>query len=244
MSIAPRPHTSPSITSPPNGSSRQPSGLTGTTSVWPIRHSDGCVGIGSLDSCHHRVATGAWREPFDLEAGALEVGDEQVGVAGLVARVRRAVVDAGVADQGLQQLGRRAGELVGGGHGRTLVLGRVPAHVGSGSGRPMPVTIVRQIASMRRASSGLDAFASRAASHSSMRWPSTKRLPWTRSSAAGRFGSGVPQYTRAHWSHDATTARRSSSSGPRAIAASLTQDAPRCERCAAGRGPAGRRRRW
>ena len=33
MSTAPRPHTSPSISSPPNGSCRQPSRLTGTTSV-------------------------------------------------------------------------------------------------------------------------------------------------------------------------------------------------------------------
>ena len=49
MSIAPRPHTSvvPSsarTSSPPNGSRDQPSGLTGTTSVWPIRHSDGAAG--------------------------------------------------------------------------------------------------------------------------------------------------------------------------------------------------------
>ena len=42
--MAPRPHTSPSISSPPNGSWVQPSGLTGTTSVWPIRHSVGAVG--------------------------------------------------------------------------------------------------------------------------------------------------------------------------------------------------------
>ena len=33
MSTAPRPHTSPSISSPPNGSCRQRSALTGTTSV-------------------------------------------------------------------------------------------------------------------------------------------------------------------------------------------------------------------
>ena len=42
--MAPRPHTSPSISSPPNGSRDQPSGLTGTTSVWPIRHSVGASG--------------------------------------------------------------------------------------------------------------------------------------------------------------------------------------------------------
>ena len=48
MSTAPRPQTSGplpvSSTSPPNGSSTQPARLTGTTSVWPIRHSDGASG--------------------------------------------------------------------------------------------------------------------------------------------------------------------------------------------------------
>ena len=44
MSTAPRPHTSPSTTSPPNGSRRQPSGFAGTTSVWPISNSVGAVG--------------------------------------------------------------------------------------------------------------------------------------------------------------------------------------------------------
>ena len=44
MSTAPRPHTSPSISSPPKGSWRQPSGFTGTTSVWPISSSVGAVG--------------------------------------------------------------------------------------------------------------------------------------------------------------------------------------------------------
>ena len=44
MSTAPRPQISPSINSPPNGSWCQPSGRTGTTSVWPIKHSDGASG--------------------------------------------------------------------------------------------------------------------------------------------------------------------------------------------------------
>ena len=43
MSIAPRPHTSPSTSSPPNGSRVQPDGVTGTTSVWPIRHRVGAI---------------------------------------------------------------------------------------------------------------------------------------------------------------------------------------------------------
>src|ERR671923_84413 len=46
MSTAPRPHTSPSTSSPPNGSRRQRSALTGTTSVWPISTSVGAVGRG------------------------------------------------------------------------------------------------------------------------------------------------------------------------------------------------------
>ena len=121
------------------------------------------VGIGPLDPSHHRVAPLAWSEPLDLETGAFEVGDEQVGVPGLVARIRRPVVDARVADQRLQQLGGGSGELVRGCHGRTLVLS---ASQGSGSGRPMPVTTVRQISSMRPPSSGVDALATSDASHS------------------------------------------------------------------------------
>ena len=50
MSTAPRPHTSPSTSSPPNGSWRQPSALTGTTSVWPISSSVGAVGSRALDA--------------------------------------------------------------------------------------------------------------------------------------------------------------------------------------------------
>ena len=45
MSTAPRPQTSPSMSSPPNGSCFQRSGLTGTTSVWPISSSDGASGF-------------------------------------------------------------------------------------------------------------------------------------------------------------------------------------------------------
>ena len=44
MSTAPRPQISPSISSPPNGSWRHPSGETGTTSVWPMRQIDGAFG--------------------------------------------------------------------------------------------------------------------------------------------------------------------------------------------------------
>src|SRR5262245_50599905 len=44
MSMAPRPQTMPSTRSPAKGSRRQPDGLTGTTSVWPIRRSVGALG--------------------------------------------------------------------------------------------------------------------------------------------------------------------------------------------------------
>ncbi len=44
MSIAPRPQTQPSTSSPPNGSRVHPSGSTGTTSVCPTSASDGAPG--------------------------------------------------------------------------------------------------------------------------------------------------------------------------------------------------------
>ena len=44
MSTAPRPQISSSTISPPNGSRCQPSGFTGTTSVWPISSSVGAFG--------------------------------------------------------------------------------------------------------------------------------------------------------------------------------------------------------
>ncbi len=44
MSVAPRPQTTPSTTSAAKGSRSQPDGLTGTTSVWPIKRSVGALG--------------------------------------------------------------------------------------------------------------------------------------------------------------------------------------------------------
>src|SRR5215207_875996 len=44
MSTAPRPQMNPSTISAPNGSRLHPSGFTGTTSVCPIRSSDGACG--------------------------------------------------------------------------------------------------------------------------------------------------------------------------------------------------------
>ena len=48
MSMAPRPQTSPFTSSPPKGSRVQFLGVTGTTSVWPMRHS--VAAFGSLPS--------------------------------------------------------------------------------------------------------------------------------------------------------------------------------------------------
>ena len=77
-----RPSTSPSMTSPPNGSSDHPSGLTGTTSVWPMRHRAGAVG--SLPSILETIdarpdGSRSWR----LRARHLEIGLQEVGVADL-----------------------------------------------------------------------------------------------------------------------------------------------------------------
>ena len=110
MSIAPRPHTSPSISSPPNGSFDQPSGLTGTTSVWPIRHSVGAVGSWPSMRATIDVRPGRLSKRCHVESRAFEIRLQEIGVADLVPGVGGAVVDALVADQRLQQLGGRSGE--------------------------------------------------------------------------------------------------------------------------------------
>ena len=114
MSMAPRPHTSPSTSSPPNGSRSHPLGVTGTTSVWPMRHSARRARDRS-PRCGRRASggPGVRLEAVDVEPGALEVVARARRRAHLVARSGRAVVDARVADELLQQLGhfaRRAGQ--------------------------------------------------------------------------------------------------------------------------------------
>ena len=85
MSIAPRPHTSPSTSSPPNGSRDQPLGVTGTTSVWPMRQSDGAFGsLPSMRATSERRPGSDSNDP-DVDAGALEVVTEEVGAARLLA---------------------------------------------------------------------------------------------------------------------------------------------------------------
>ena len=110
MSTAPRPHTSPSMSSPPNGSCRQPSGFTGTTSVWPMSSSVGASGSRALDARDEARAPGRGLVALDVEPGAFEVGLR----AGPTLRtscpdVVGAVVHARVADEVLQEIGDLVG---------------------------------------------------------------------------------------------------------------------------------------
>ena len=104
MSIAPRPHTQPSMISPPKGSSDHLAAFTGTTSVWPRRQSVGASGSEPSMRAIKFDATRRGVEPLDVEARAREVGVEQVDVADLVTRCGRAVVDALVPDEQLHEL--------------------------------------------------------------------------------------------------------------------------------------------
>ena len=70
MSTAPRPQIMPSSSSAPNGSRDQPSGLTGTTSVWPINIKVGALILreyidrfGNVESAL-RVYSGATGDDF------------------------------------------------------------------------------------------------------------------------------------------------------------------------------------
>ena len=61
----------PSTSSPPNGSRVHPSGLTGTTSVWPIKHRLGARRFAAFHACDER----------DPARGRLEAGHVEAGVA-------------------------------------------------------------------------------------------------------------------------------------------------------------------
>ena len=54
MSTAPRPHTTPSTSSPPNGSRDQASASTGTTSMW-LRRTSGGSGLVTDGSARSRA---------------------------------------------------------------------------------------------------------------------------------------------------------------------------------------------
>ena len=104
MSIAPRPQTSPSTSSPPKGSCRQRDPLAGTTSVWPISSKRRCVGITPFDPGHEARATRRGGVALEVESRPLEVGRQQVGAELLLARLDGAVVHAPVAHERLEEL--------------------------------------------------------------------------------------------------------------------------------------------
>ena len=113
MSTAPRPHTKPSTISPPNGSRLQPSGFTGTTSVWPMSSSVGASGSVPSIRATRLCAPGLRLVALDVEPAPAEVPREQVDAADLVARRDRAVVHALVADELLQEVGDLGGRILG-----------------------------------------------------------------------------------------------------------------------------------
>src|SRR5215467_12660365 len=121
MSTAPRPHTSPFTSSPPKGSRVQCSGVTGTTSVWPMRQRVGAAGsVPSMRATRLR-RPGALVD-LDVEPALAEVGTQEIAVAHLLARFHAAVVHARVADHVLQELHRLVGEgVVHGGRHHSIV---------------------------------------------------------------------------------------------------------------------------
>ena len=130
MSTAPRPHTSPSTSSPPNGSRLQCSGLTGTTSVCPISSRVGAVGSVPSMRATRLVRPGAGLVGLEVEARPLEVA----APAGRRCGPRRPtptgpVVHAGVADERLEQLRALAFPVDRAvGHRRKRRLGPQPSH--------------------------------------------------------------------------------------------------------------------
>ncbi len=121
MSSAPRPHTSPFTSSPPNGIARPV--LEGHGHDVGVAHQaegGGCR-IGSLDAGDE---AGAARRPvglvhLDVETAALQVGAQHVARPHFLAGAHRAVVHALVSDQLLQQLHGLPGQRVV--HGVTIL---------------------------------------------------------------------------------------------------------------------------
>jgi len=84
------------------------------------------------DAGDERRATRGGVEPFDVDARAFDHLLEHIGVADFVARLGGAVVDAAVADEGLQQLDGFVGEVV------ELAIVDTAASVSGGVGFPTP----------------------------------------------------------------------------------------------------------
>ena len=68
--------------------------------------------VAPLDPGHEAAAAGLGLVALHVEAGALEVVAEQVDVLGLLTRLDAAVVDALVADQVAQEVGRLGSGIV------------------------------------------------------------------------------------------------------------------------------------
>ncbi len=111
------------IVPPPVGVHRHHIGVGHEAQRWRVR-------IGPFDPGDQRVTSRSRGEAFDLEPCTFEVLHEQVGVPRLLAGVGRAVVDAFVADQRLQQFRGRAGELIGGRHAATVATGGAGGRAG------------------------------------------------------------------------------------------------------------------
>jgi hypothetical protein len=86
-------------------------------------------GIGARDASDERSAT--WRRlpALDVNARALDVGLQYIGVARLEAGLGGALVDALIADQRLQQFDRLTGQI--GSHPPSLAPGRVGPPIGA-----------------------------------------------------------------------------------------------------------------
>ena len=70
----------------------------------------GCVRIAALDARDEVLASGLRGVALEIQTGVAEVLREHVGAAALVTRLRRAVVDARVANQMREQIARLLGD--------------------------------------------------------------------------------------------------------------------------------------
>ena len=93
--------------SPPNGSRCQPSAWTGTTSVCPIRHRLGAPGSRPSIRATNDARPGVGSHRSIVTPGPSTKDCSTSALRRLLAGVGRAVVDAAVADQRLQQLDGR-----------------------------------------------------------------------------------------------------------------------------------------
>ena len=110
MSTAPRPHTSPSMSSPAERI-MAPVLAVGRHDVGVAEEQErGGFGVGALDPGHERGAAGTGLVDLEVQARSFEHGPDHLAAPGLLARLRGAVVHAGVADELLEQLGHLAGQ--------------------------------------------------------------------------------------------------------------------------------------